>query len=77
MAGNDSGFMPQFSKLDASFGHTLLNDGKGKFQWIPAKTSGFFHSGEARGLKSLKIKGINHVLLTENGKPSQLFKLRL
>jgi hypothetical protein len=54
-----------------------LNDGKGKFQWIPAKTSGFFHSGEARGLKSLKIKGINHVLLTENGKPSQLFKLRL
>ena len=29
LGGNDSGFMPQYSRLDASFGHILLNTGNG------------------------------------------------
>ena len=29
--GNEFGFLPQFGRLDASFGNVLLNDGKGHF----------------------------------------------
>ena len=37
LAGNDSGFMPQFSKLDASFGHVLINRGNGNFERLENK----------------------------------------
>ena len=29
MGGNKFGFLPQFSRLDASFGHVLINNGDG------------------------------------------------
>jgi enediyne biosynthesis protein E4 len=70
LAGNDAGFLPQFSKLDASFGHTLINRGNGEFQWVDNGDSGFFVRGEVRGLKTLTFKGKRGLLATLNdGKP--------
>ena len=34
LGGNDFGLLPQFCRLDASYGHVLLNKGKGEFQWM-------------------------------------------
>ncbi len=73
MAGNDAGFMPQFSKLDASFGHTLLNQGGGNFEWVENRTSGFFLRGDVKTLATLHIKGKKHLLATMNGKKPKLF----
>lgn len=75
MAGNDAGFLPQFSKLDASFGHTLLNQGNGQFRWVENGESGFFVRGEVRDLKSLNIKGKKHILATLNDGKPRLFTL--
>jgi len=41
MAGNQFEFRPQFSRLDASFGHVLLGNGKGSFDWQDSQFSGF------------------------------------
>jgi len=75
LAGNDAGFLPQFSKLDASFGHTLLNRGNGEFQWVDNSESGFFMRGEVRGLKTLTIKGKRHLLATLNDGRPRLFAM--
>ena len=40
LGGNQFGFMPQFERLDASFGDVLINDGKGNFIWQDAKKPG-------------------------------------
>lgn len=76
MAGNDAGFMPQFSKLDASFGHTLLNLGLGNFEWVDHYTSGFYVFGDVKSLTSLQIKGKKHLLATVNGSKPRLFVLK-
>ncbi len=31
LGGNEFGFLPQFGRLDGSFGDVLMNDGKGNF----------------------------------------------
>ncbi|TAK32064.1 MAG: CRTAC1 family protein, partial [Saprospiraceae bacterium] len=75
LAGNDSGFLPQYSKLDASFGHTLLNSGGGHYERMENRDSGFFIRGEVRGLTPLTIKGKKYVLASVNNQKPALFKL--
>ena len=50
MAGNNYEFKPQFSRLDASFGHVLLGDGKGDFNWQNFSQSGLFIKNEVKHL---------------------------
>jgi len=73
LAGNDASFMPQFSKLDASFGHTLLNKGGGNYEWVGNRSSGFFVRGDVKTLAMLTIKGKKHLLATVNGEKPRLF----
>jgi enediyne biosynthesis protein E4 len=75
LAGNDSGFLPQFSKLDASFGHVLLNRGGGQYERLENRESGFFIRGEVRGLTPLTIKGEKYLLAAVNDQQPALFKL--
>ncbi len=56
MGGNDFEFKPQYSRLDASYGHVLLGDGKLNFKWQDYNTSGFFIKNELKHLKQLKDK---------------------
>lgn len=50
LGGNESGFLPQFERLDASFGDLLLNDGKGNFSWVEQKKTGFLVKGVVRDI---------------------------
>ncbi len=34
LGGNEFGFLPQFGRLDGSFGDVLINDGKGNFTFM-------------------------------------------
>ncbi len=75
MAGNDEGFLPQFSKLDGSYGHTLLNQGDGAFKWIPPARSGFFVKGQVRALDPIRIGEEEYILAGLNNQAPRLFKL--
>ncbi len=73
LAGNDAGFTPQFSKLDASFGHTLINRGNGQFDRLENRLSGFTVHGDTKGLTPIQIHGKEYLLATLNGKTPKLF----
>jgi hypothetical protein len=76
LGGNDSGFMPQFSKLDASFGQVLLNDGKGNFQTIDSQESGLLLKGDVKAIKALEIGQKRHLLVVINKEKPQLYQLK-
>ena len=50
MGGNQFLFPPQFERLDASFGHVLLNDGKANFKWQGSDVSGLELRGQIRDI---------------------------
>ena len=62
LGGNKFGFLPQFCRIDASYGSVLLNDGNGKFTNVPMDQSGLSIRGEVRDLKLLD-EGKNEMLL--------------
>jgi len=73
--GNQFGFLPQFERLDASFGDVLINDGTGKFIWQDDKKTGINLRGEMRDIKSIKIKGHTYLLFLQNNEQPVLLKL--
>ena len=75
LGGNDSGFMPQFSKLDASFGHVLINEGDGKYKRLENSESGFFVRGEIRKLLEINIKGEPNLISVLNNDSPLVFKV--
>jgi len=76
MAGNDGSFTPQFSKLDASFGHVLLNDGGGSFTRIPNGESGLLIQGSAKRILPIQIGGVPHLLTARNNDYPVLFQMK-
>ncbi|MBS1932524.1 MAG: VCBS repeat-containing protein, partial [Bacteroidetes bacterium] len=56
LGGNEYGFLPQFGRLDASFGHVLLNDGKGKLSWVEPARSGLQLNGQIRDIGTIHEK---------------------
>jgi len=65
-AGNQFGFLPQFEKMDASFGDVLINDGKGGFTCLASGRSGLMVRGEARDIKSVMRGGERCLLFLQN-----------
>ncbi len=76
MAGNQNCFIPQYSKLDASFGHVLLNIGGGQYQRLDNRTSGYLVRGDIKTLAIINIKGKKHLLSTANGRTPTLHLLK-
>lgn len=66
LGGNQLHFLPQFGRLDASFGHVLINNGKAQFQDLSTSKSGIKLDGEVRDI--LRIPGIanDHILFLRN-----------
>lgn len=75
IGGNDSGFLPQFSKLDASFGHVLINKGNMQFDVLESNESGFFVKGDLRQFAEVTVKGEQYVLCTINNSQPKFFKI--
>jgi hypothetical protein len=73
LAGNDAGFMPQFSKLDASHGHALINRGGGNFEWMPHRQSGFFVRGDVKQLLWVRAAKQQQLLALRNGESIGVF----
>jgi hypothetical protein len=73
--GNQFGFLPQFERLDASFGDVLINNGKGKFVWQDDAKTGINLRGEMRDIKPIRIKGKTYLLFLQNNEQPALFQL--
>jgi enediyne biosynthesis protein E4 len=73
--GNQFGFLPQFEKLDGSFGDVLINNGKGDFIWQEAKNTGFNLRGEVRDIQRIKNANGIYLLFLQNDEYPSLYKL--
>lgn len=76
MAGNDDGFMPQFSKLDAGFGYVLINRGNGAYDRVESRESGFSIRGNVKSIKAITVKGKKYILATANKQTPRLYELK-
>jgi hypothetical protein len=74
LGGNLFGFLPQFERLDASFGDLLLNNGKGNFRWVEQRKTGFNVEGMVRDIVELKGKE-KRILFLRNDNFPVLYKL--
>ena len=77
MGGNDSGFMPQYSKLDASFGHILINKGNGNFVKVKNKESGFFIKGDIRNIVKMKGSDKDQFMVLINNQKPRMYELSM
>jgi enediyne biosynthesis protein E4 len=75
MAGNFFGLRPQDGRFDASYGTTLLGNGKQGFTFLQPSESGLFIKGEARDVTAIKMKNGNScIIVAMNNSPLYLFK---
>jgi enediyne biosynthesis protein E4 len=76
MAGNNFEFKPQFSRLDASYGSVLLNNGKSEFEWQNYNQSGFTIKDEVKQLKMFKDKnGKTYIIAAINNEKPKIFSI--
>ena len=76
MGGNNFEYKPQFSRLDASYGNVLLNDGNLGFTWQDYKQSGFFVKDEIKHLRSFTDKsGKRFLIAAINDNKPKIFAL--
>jgi hypothetical protein len=74
LGGNEFGFLPQFGRLDASFGHVLIGKGHGQFQYTDYDTSGLQLPGQIRDITPLKTKDHVYLLFLRNDDYPALYR---
>jgi enediyne biosynthesis protein E4 len=68
--GNIMGFLPQFSRVDASYGHVLINSGNRQWNYVSEMRSGIEISGEVRDIKQIMVgKKPGYLFLRNNDFP--------
>jgi enediyne biosynthesis protein E4 len=75
LGGNQFGFLPQFERLDASFGEVLINNAKGGFVWQENVKTGLHMKGEVRDIVEIKNKNNHYILFLQNNDYPVLYKL--
>ena len=75
LGGNNYGFLPQFSRLDASAGLMLLNGGPGKWQVMDARRSGWRVKGELKSIDLFQSGDSQMILCVRNNDTPLLFSL--
>jgi enediyne biosynthesis protein E4 len=70
LGGNQFHFQPQFARLDASYGHVLINKGVTKgnidWQWMEPSLTGFEARGEIRDILQISTKAGNQFIVLQN-----------
>jgi len=70
LGGNQFGFLPQFERLDASYGDILTGNGMGAFTLMDNRRSGLHLTGEIRDIVRLRSdKHLQLLFLRNNDKP--------
>lgn len=76
LGGNQYGFLPQFDRLDGSFGDVLLNNGKGGFSWVNQGLSGLDVQGVVRDIVEIPAKKEQYILFLRNNDYPVLYHLK-
>jgi len=66
LGGNQFHFLPQFGRLDASFGHVLINNGKAQFKDLTTAASGVKIKGEIRDIVRIPGAKEDYILWLQN-----------
>jgi enediyne biosynthesis protein E4 len=75
LGGNKSAFLPQYSKLDASYGSVLINAGKGRYDFVRNIESGFKVRGDVTQLKKITINGQDYIMCLLNNEKPRIFRV--
>ena len=73
--GNCFDLLPQFCRLDASYGHVLINDKKGKYFELPVTKTGIYLKGQTRDIISFNFKKESYLLFLENNDYPVMYKI--
>lgn len=65
-AGNFFDLLPQFCRIDASYGALCLNDGGGRLTPVPARASGLSIQGQVRAIRRIRYRGRPAYLFLQN-----------
>lgn len=76
LAGNLTECLPQFGRLDASYGTVLINKGNKEFVEMPAAESGLSVTGMVKNLLWLPGKTKNYLLFLRNNDFPVMYRLR-
>lgn len=66
LGGNQFSFLPQFGRQDASYGHVLIGEKNGGFNWINPAKSGLLVDGETKDIISFSNGGNKYFLFFRN-----------
>ncbi|HTE23785.1 VCBS repeat-containing protein [Flavitalea sp.] len=72
--GNDYGNEPVNGQYDAMYGLVMLGDGKGNFHALATQRSGYFLSGDSKGLIKLVVGDNYQFAATQNRNKLQFFE---
>ena len=75
LGGNLFGFPPQFGRLDASYGHLLLGDGKGSFRWVEPAASGLNLRGEIKDIEEVRVGNNHYLVIVQNNEEPVLLQV--
>ncbi|HVY75966.1 MAG TPA: FG-GAP-like repeat-containing protein, partial [Puia sp.] len=75
LGGNEFGFLPQFGRLDASFGQVLINDGHGNLKCMDAARTGIEAMGQTRDIALFKDLGRTRFLFLINDEYPVMYQL--
>lgn len=64
--GNRFNLLPQFCRLDASFGNVVFNEGDRIWRDIPSSQSGLVITGQIRDIKPVKVQQQSYLLFLQN-----------
>jgi hypothetical protein len=76
IGGNQFGFLPQFSRLDASYGNILLGTGSGNFSSLSSKESGLKLTGQVRDIVDITGVKQRFLLFLQNDELPVLYKIK-
>jgi enediyne biosynthesis protein E4 len=75
LGGNNFNFLPQYGRIDGSYGEVLLNKGNMQFEALKFPESGLMVKGMIRDIKPLKIKGLDYLMIAVNNEKVRLLQV--
>ena len=76
LGGNKFVFPPQFGRLDASYGHMLLNEGGGKLKYVENRESGMSIRGEIKAIRQINTPTGARIIAAVNNEKPVMYRLR-
>ena len=76
MGGNSFDWLPQFSRLDASYGHVLINKGNRNFEYLLPSKSGLEIKGVIRDIQVVENKKGTSLLFLQNNDLPLFYQVR-